>query len=310
MTQSTPPLPWILDLDDPRAPSDEQWDAMSEEERRRVAAALPSEFPPDEAHPPEGDFHREAKNRAAEALSSFFARVGRRVYVSSELPVYYPGERMFAPDVLAVVDVEPHKRSSWLVRLEGKGIDFALEIIASGERAKDLKSNVIRYAELGIDEYFVLDLHRELLHGWRLPAPGSRAYQRIVPQGGGWPSRVLGLELSMDGGKLRFRYGQAPLPDAEELIERLERAVAEQTEKRTEEARLLREALEEEIRLRAEEARLRAEEARLRAEEARLRAEAEERAADAHVQRQAAEEQLLEALAEIARLRERLQGQK
>lgn len=34
-----------LDPDDPRAPSQEQWDAMSEDERKRVVAMLPSELP-------------------------------------------------------------------------------------------------------------------------------------------------------------------------------------------------------------------------------------------------------------------------
>src|SRR5687767_12190031 len=102
---------------------------MDEQERQRIVAALPSEIP--RATPPEGDRHRTSKNRAVEALDEYYRRIRRRVYLSAELPVYYPGERMFAPDLLAVLDVETHARSSWIVSHERKGLDFALEISVS-----------------------------------------------------------------------------------------------------------------------------------------------------------------------------------
>ena len=40
---------------------------------------------------------------------------GRSCDLSSELAVYYPGEKRFVPDVLAVLDVEPHDRMKWVV---------------------------------------------------------------------------------------------------------------------------------------------------------------------------------------------------
>jgi hypothetical protein len=63
-----------------------------------------------------------------DALDGFFRRTGRKIYLSSELAIFYPGERRFAPDLLAVADVDPHERSSWVVAAEGKGLDFVLEI--------------------------------------------------------------------------------------------------------------------------------------------------------------------------------------
>src|SRR5512145_2482415 len=208
---------------DPRAPSQEQWDGMSSEDRARVVSQLPSELPRETA--PEGDPHRDPREKAVEALREYFRRLGRRVYLSAELPVYYPAERMFAPDVIAVLDVEPHPRLRWVVSNEGRGIDFALEITLEGDRRKDLEVNVERYARLGIDEYFVLDLKLGRIIGYRLGDAGS--YEPIVPQSGRWSSRVLGLDLAREQGRVRFFAGSAPLPYADELIARLDTMVGD-----------------------------------------------------------------------------------
>jgi cell shape-determining protein MreC len=75
---------------------------------------------------------------------------------------------------------------------------------------------------------------------------------------------LLGLELWLDGTRLRFSVGDAAVPYADELIERV--------------TRLSTEALERVERLEAELAelqRLREEEQRLRQEEQRRREEAE-----------------------------------
>jgi Uma2 family endonuclease len=209
---------YVFDADDPRAPTEAQWAALTPAERQRVIDQLPSEIPRQTA--PEGDRHRIPKERATQALGEFFRRQGRRVYLSAELPVYYPGERWFAPDLIAVLDVEPGEREKWVVSTEGKGIDLALEITLSGSRRKDLVDNTERYARLGIPEYFILDLHSRRIIGHRLE-PGSRSYTAIVPQAGRWASQVLGLDLVLEGGRIRFFAGSAPLLEADELIGRL-----------------------------------------------------------------------------------------
>ncbi len=208
---------------EPRAPTQAEWDAMDGATRARVVEALPSEW--EELLPPEGDEHREAASDALETLRAFYRSTGRRVYVSSNLGIYYPGEPRFAPDLLAVVDVEPHKREKWVVSAEGKGLDFVMEILVHGDRRKDLEANVARYARLGITEYVIHDVRRGRLLGHRLPSPASATadrYEPIAPEAGRVRSQVLDLDLVLDGERLRFHAGTACLLDGRELVERLE----------------------------------------------------------------------------------------
>ncbi len=210
---------YVLDPRDPRAPTEAQWERMTEDERRAAVNALPSEIP--RTAPPEGDAHRLPKERALEALREWFRKKRRGIYLSAELPVYYPSETVFAPDVIAVLDVDPHPRQKWVVGVEQRGLDFALEIHVSGDAKKDREDNVVRYARLGIPEYFLFEPLRSRLVGYRLVDGRPGAYQPIVPQEGRWTSAVLGLDLAMESGRIRFFSGSAPLPEAEELILRL-----------------------------------------------------------------------------------------
>src|SRR5690242_2813943 len=89
------PTGYVLDPADPRAPSDEQWAAMTPEERARVEDMLPSEPDVDFLPPPEGDDHWEASAGARTTLKSFFQRAGKGIYISGNIAVYYPGERLF-----------------------------------------------------------------------------------------------------------------------------------------------------------------------------------------------------------------------
>jgi Uma2 family endonuclease len=251
-----------VDPNDPRAPSMEMWERLPPSERRRIIAALPSEL---ELAPPEGDPHRLPKQRALGALDAFFRSTGRRVYLSSELPVYYPGERVIAPDLIAVLDVESHERDRWVVAAEGKGIDLAVEVTYEGSRKKDLEENVIRFARLGIPEYFVFDRRDRRLYGWRLQ-PGNSSYVPIVPQQGRWASSVLGLELAVEDDRFRFFAGSALVLEADELLARANSLVDD-----------LQNRLDESQRRVEEEARRAEEEARRAEEEARRAKVAEQR---------------------------------
>lgn len=223
------PHAYEIDPADPRAPDLEIWERMSTKERERLLALLPSEFDLSDldALPPEGDPHALAAASARFTLDSFFRRTGRKVYVSSNLAVYYPGERCIAPDVIAVRDVEPREREKWVVMAEGKGLDFALEVLYSGNRKKDEIENVKKYAHLGIEEYFLYDRRHHLLRGYRLPGGEGRrgarrcAYVPILPQAGRLSSEVLGLDLAIEGERLRFFHGPDALLEADELLDRL-----------------------------------------------------------------------------------------
>jgi Uma2 family endonuclease len=272
-----------VDRADPRAPSQAIWDALSVDERLEVLASLPNEVSIEEMAP-EGDPHRKAKEGPLDALRRFFERIGRKVYLSSELAVYYPGEKRFVPDVLGVLDVEPHDRMKWVVSAEGKGLDFVLEVHVEGDKAKDHERNVALYARLGIPEYFIFDRGRLRLKAFRLK-PGAALYEPIIPQAGRYASQVLGLDIVLEGDRLRFFHGTAPLHDADELIRKLDGMVDDLVTKR--------EA--------AEQGREAAEQGREAAEHGREAAEQEREAAEKRAD--AAERRLAEALAEIERLK-------
>ncbi|WP_437994051.1 Uma2 family endonuclease [Sorangium sp. So ce145] len=291
---------YAFDPDDPRAPSEAAWERMTDEERARVVDMLPSEF---ELEPPEGDPHRVAAAQVIATLDAYFRRSGRRIYLSSNLAVFYPDEPAFAPDLLAVLDVAPGERMKWVVGAEGKGLDLVLEVAYAGNLTKDFETNVERYARLGISEYFIFDRRRLSLRAYRLPpadtARRTRSYQPVMPQAGRFASQVLGLELAVEGSKLRFFSGTAKLEEADELIARLG-VMLDDALARKDEAELR--AVDEASR--AEEAELRAEAEAKRAESEAKRAESEAKRADAEARRASdLERQLAEALAEIERLR-------
>jgi len=290
MAQSLPEA-YRFDPADPRSPSQEQWDGMSAAERARVIDRLPAEVPW-ELQPPEGDPHWEAKATTRTTLDDFFGHTGRRIYISSELGVFYPNEARFSPDILAVLDVELRPRTKWAVIDEGKGLDLVIEVYFAGDKSKDYELNVERYARLGIAEYFIFDRGQLSLRGYRLPAATAgrptkpRAYQPILPQSGHYASHILGLELAVEGERLRFYTGTAAVLDANERIAKLGLTL-------------------DEVVARKEDAERRARDEAVRAAEAEAERDTavSGRAIEA-ARADAAELKLAEALAEIERLKQ------
>jgi hypothetical protein len=256
-----------LPLEAPRAPTAEAWAAMTPAERDRAEAALLASESQEEIDErdamAEGDEHLDAKMEVRDTLRAFYQRQARRIYVGAEIKVFYPGEKGFTPDVLAVTDVDPGPRTCWMVSRERKGIDLALEIHFLGNRRKDLVTNVARYASLGISEYFVYDIPRAQLRGYRLPPSGPRGYEIVRPKRGRHRSEVLDLELALEGGRLRFYAGTAELVTAAELALKLEKMV-ESAEARAEQEQ----ARAEQEQARAEQEQARAEQEQARAEQA------------------------------------------
>ncbi len=256
-----PPVPVIAPplAPIPVGPSVEEWRAMTPDARQSFLVRVIDALSDPRRAMSEGQPHRKAKARTIDMLGLHFKAMGRVVYLAEELSVVYPGEAAFCPDVIAVLDVpqpEDDQRLSWVVADEGKGPDFVLEVLHNGNRKKDLVENVERYARLGIPEYFIYDIAQQRLHGHRLVGPGIRRYQRIVPQGGRYGSLILGVDLALQDGTLRFLQGMSELFGSGELIDRLGRIVNGL------------EAKAEEANVKAEEATVRAEEATVKAEEA------------------------------------------
>jgi hypothetical protein len=248
----------------PRAPSQERWLRLSEDERRAVVAALPNEVTDAEVSPPEGDLHFWGKVSAAQTLKDHFKRKGQVVYLACELPVYYPSEPRFAPDLLAVVGASDHERGKWVVSDEGSGLHVVLEVHVGGDRKKDAVDNVESYARLQIPEYFIFDRNLPALMGYRLLGKGKK-YVPILPQQGRYRCEQLGLDLQVDDGKLRFFDGNALLLESAELAQRLERMVDE-----------LQARLEEETRRREDETKRREDETKRREDETKRREAAEQ----------------------------------
>jgi Uma2 family endonuclease len=243
----------------PVAPSAEAWRAMSPAERERLLIRINEAFSDPVLLKSEGRPHKKAKSEAVDTLSLHFRTVGRVVYLAEEMSVLYPGQKPFSPDVLAVMGVpepEDDERMAWVVADEGRGLDLVIEVLHRGDRNKDLVENVERYASLGIPEYFIYDRAQENIRGYRLPAAGASRYQRIVPQHGRHASSVLGLDLIVQGNKLRFLYGSSELFGSANLIGRLEGMVESLTTKA------------DEAELQAEQAAARAERAEAQNEEA------------------------------------------
>ena len=226
----------------PQAPTQEEWEAMGPEEQARVVDSLPGEVTWDEMAMPEGDRHSQGKEQVLDPLRGFFRRQRRKVYVGTELPVYYPGERRFAPDIVVVLETEQKERNKWVVSAEGRGLDWVMEVHAGGDRKKDAEYNVERYGRLGIPEYFIYDRAKQKLHGYKQAAAGPRRYVPMEPQQEGrYVSEVLGLELVLEGDRLRFWAGNAPLLDSEELNSRLEGLLKGEQQRREEAERQLAE---------------------------------------------------------------------
>ena len=210
----------------PIAPSAAEWAGLSAEEKARridrINASLPVAVTMSEGTP-----HSRAKRRAAETLDSYFARTKRGVFIAEELSVLYPGEAVFVPDLLAVLDVPLHDRAAWSVLDEGKGPDLLLEIHSGPRSPKDTVTNVERYARLGVPEYFLYDCERRIVRGYRLDPGEPRRYVSVLPQGGRFASQVLGLELGVVDGRLRFFKDEAEILGSSDLVERLSRMVDE-----------------------------------------------------------------------------------
>lgn len=207
---------------------------MSPAERTRFLEEVLDALSDPRAAMSEGRPHKKAKTRALDLLGLHFGVTGLVVYLAEEMAVAYPGEEIFTPDVLAVVGVaetEDDERMAWVVADENKGLDLVLEVLHHGDRRKDLVENVERYARLGIPEYFVYDRAQQRIRGYRLPASGAKRYQPIVPQGGRYSSTVLGIDLAIEEGTLRFFHGMAELFGSADLIRRLSGMVRERETK-------------------------------------------------------------------------------
>lgn len=160
----------------------------------------------------ESDPARDYLIYGVEALSIYF-QDRADVYISGNLFIYYKRgvpDAVVAPDVFVVFGVEKKKRKSYKVWEEGNNVPaFVLEVTSKGTQYTDETDKPRKYRELGVKEYFQYDPTGDYLQP---PLKGSRliegAYQPLAPiliDGViSIHSEVLGLDLRLVGGELRF----------------------------------------------------------------------------------------------------------
>ncbi len=174
----------------------------------------PIEYPDEDGKPmAEGDTQLSYLAYVINALQIYFQN-HPDVYVAGNLFIYYEKgypESVVAPDVFVVFGVENRDRRSYKTWEENNQTpNFVLEITSKTTRSKDQGAKKGIYAFLGVREYFQYDptgdylnpqlQGLQLVDGNYFPVATNILPDSTVCV----PSEVLGLELRLEAGKLRF----------------------------------------------------------------------------------------------------------
>ncbi len=161
----------------------------------------------------ESDFQFDPLTYARNALRDHY-RHRSDVYVAGNMLIYYEEGNVkarVAPDVFVVFGAPAHDRSSYLLWREPKGPDWVLEVTSRSTRREDQGRKRDLYRELGVTEYWQYDPTGDYLsprlQGEELVSGQYRrlAETELADGGSAMWSRVLGLELRLGSGGLRFR---------------------------------------------------------------------------------------------------------
>ncbi len=150
---------------------------------------------------------------AVDTLSTYF-ETRKDVYVSGNLFIYYKKgvpSAVLAPDVFVIFGVENKERMSYKAWEENNKLpNFILEITSKTTQENDELDKPVKYAYLGVKEYFQYDptgdYLKEQLKGSRLidgryqPIEIKHLENDIISI----PSEVLGLDLRLMDKELRF----------------------------------------------------------------------------------------------------------
>jgi Uma2 family endonuclease len=172
-----------------------------------------AEYPSEDGRPmAETDFQRIPLIYAVEALDAYF-QDRPDVYVSGNLLLYYEEgnpKASVSPDVFVVFGIPKRKRRSYFVWKERKAPDFIIEITSKSTYNEDQGIKRGLYAVLGVREYFQYDptgdYLQPALRGLKLvdenylPIPANTQPDGTISL----YSSVLGLELHLEQGELRF----------------------------------------------------------------------------------------------------------
>lgn len=174
----------------------------------------------------ETSFHAALVHYLVEVLTWFFH--GQACAIYENLNFYRtanPNEYPLAPDVAVIKGVVHRPTRSWSVGKNGPTPHVVFEIASLETWKKDLEEKPVRYARMGVQEYFAYDPHEpplpkstsQRLFGWRLDQDGQVMKEMpIGPRGSLWSSHLESW-LVPDGAILRLydQSGQLRLTQAE-----------------------------------------------------------------------------------------------
>lgn len=146
------------------------------------------------------------------------------VYAGGNMFLYYSqGNRRacVCPDVFVVKGVGKETRRTYKLWEEGRAPSLVVEVTSGSTKDEDLVDKKVKYALLGVEEYFLFDPYGEYLspslQGFRLR---QDRYLPIPRQGdGSLASETAGLILQPEGERLRLVNAATgePLPWVDEL---------------------------------------------------------------------------------------------
>ena len=178
-------------------------DSTDERKISSVPADTPIFYPDTDGKPMAvSDLHRDILFGTIETLKAHFKQQPD-VYVSGDILMYYVKgnpHQVVSPDVLVSFGLGKKRRNTYLVWVEGKTPDFAMEFSSKTTYNKDLGPKKDLYASLGIQDYFLYDAE-----GLYLPSPimgytlVDGKYMPLTGNGdGGLHSDVLSLDFHVD----------------------------------------------------------------------------------------------------------------
>ena len=170
-------------------------------------------YPYSDSLPVESTNHERARTHLVEVVRARFAD-RPDVYPASDLGLYFErGNRraLVVPDALVAFAVDAHPDHSYKLWEHRRVPDFVMEVLSRRTWRKDVYDKPGLYADLGVGEYWLFDPYGTrrdggaVLEGRKLVA--GRGWEPVAacPAGDGLVSEVLGLDLLVVAGELRFR---------------------------------------------------------------------------------------------------------
>ena len=163
-------------------------------------------YPERDSKVSESTRHQAATVYAYYTLETWFSGRPETLVAKDLVMLFEEGnpEAALEPDAMVIFDAGTSDRLSYKVWQEGDRVpDFVLEVLSKSTWRKDLRVKPGLYAALGVRELWLFEPFGLDLAGYSLR---DGRYETIRPlPDGGMPSRILGLDVVVEGDELRFR---------------------------------------------------------------------------------------------------------